>query len=131
MRRYLLLACSVLLSVTATSFARPIQDATAIVVDTRTGPLYHAVLYAPLPFVPAGVPHHGYGVYAIDMDSDGLPADARVVRSSGSPALDQAAVAALGEWRLRPRAVYKLTIPIRFDSTATVLRPHGTLRLIR
>ena len=80
------------------------------VIETRTGPLYNAILSAPAPLVPAGTGgRHAQGVYIIaDINIiSGTPGHVRILQSSGDPMLDRAAEEALVQWRFRPRSVWK------------------------
>jgi TonB family protein len=97
-----------------------------LVVNTRVGPFYHAVRYAAPIIVPAeAVPQRlsGHGVYVVEVGIvTGYPLDVRVLESSGHRILDDAAVAALRQWRFRPRSVYKATIPIDFGFVGSRVR---------
>jgi len=94
-------------------------DASRIVFISISGPVRNAVVYAPNPVIPpAAHQQHlsGRGVYKIDLDN-GIPYDARVVRSTGHKILDDAAVEALRTWRFRPHRLVWATIPIEFRWT--------------
>jgi TonB family protein len=91
-------------------------DAARIVVNTISGPVHNAVLYAPNPvFPPAALQQHlgGRGIYAMDI-VNGLVEDVRVVRSTGYKILDDSALETLRTWRFRPHRLIKVTIPIDF-----------------
>jgi TonB family protein len=92
-----------------------------MVVDTRLGPMPHVILYAPRPKVlPVHIPSRG--VYAVDLSvATGLVYSARVLKSSGSSAIDQAVLEALRQWRFRGRTIYKLIVPIDFTHKGAVL----------
>ena len=76
----------------------------------------NAVVYAPNPVIPRAALQQHCGVYKIDLDN-GIPYDARVVRSTGHKILDDAAVEALRTWRFRPHRLVWATIPIEFRWT--------------
>jgi len=92
-----------------------------MVVETRLGPLSSVILYAPRPVIlPERVQTRG--VYAVDLSvATGLVYSARVLKSSGSKAIDQAVLEALQQWRFRARTIYKLIVPIDFTRTGAVL----------
>jgi TonB family protein len=92
-----------------------------MVVETRSGPMSSIILSAPRPVVlPVQVPTHG--VYAIDLSvATGVVYTARVLKSSGSPAIDQAVLKSLEQWRFRARTIYKLIVPIDFTKNGAVL----------
>lgn len=86
------------------------------VVATRWGVMRDALIAAPQPVTPHGVMARARGIYIIgDINiNTGVPGHVRVLRSSGSPLLDQLAKETLVHWRFRPRSVYQLTVPIDF-----------------
>ena len=99
-------------------------DQAQIIINTLSGPIRNAVVYAPRPIWPAvALQQHlsGRGVYAIGLDT-GIPYDVRVVRSTGHKILDDAAVDALLKWRFR-RVVTGVTIPIEFGWTKEPTKP--------
>lgn len=89
-------------------------------VHTRFGTIADGIRSAPPPAVPSpGI--SGRGIYIIDISvARGLADNVRVFQSSGNKALDDAAIAALMKWRFKPRAFYKLTVPIEFTSPGRV-----------
>ncbi|PYL93899.1 MAG: hypothetical protein DME28_07400 [Verrucomicrobia bacterium] len=91
-------------------------DASRIVFTSISGPVRNAVVYAPNPVIPRAALQQHRGVYKIDLDN-GIPYDARVVRSTGHKILDDAAVEALRTWRFRPHRLVWATIPIEFRWT--------------
>jgi len=87
-----------------------------MVFSSLSGPIRNAVVYAPNPVYPlAALQQHlsGRGVYKMDLDS-GTPYDVRVVQSTGSKILDDAAVETLRTWRFLPHRLTWVTIPIEF-----------------
>jgi len=93
-----------------------LTDASRIVFTSISGPVRNAVVYAPNPVIPRAALQQHRGVYKIDLDN-GIPYDARVVRSTGHKILDDAAVEALRTWRFRPHRLVWATIPIEFRWT--------------
>lgn len=65
----------------------------------------------------------GRVVLRLEVDADGLPTGIELVHSSGSDALDQAAITALRQWRLRPAladgvpVAGRVLVPIVFKLT--------------
>ena len=51
---------------------------------------------------------------------NGTVEDVRVLKSGGDRLLDEAAVAALRQWRFRPHVVYKMTIPLYVGARLTL-----------
>src|ERR1700730_3348309 len=94
---------------------------TGMVVETRLGPMTSIILYAPRPIIPpVRVPTRG--VYAVDLSVvTGVVYSARVLKSSGSKAIDQAVLEVLQQWRFRGRTIYKLIVPIDFNRTGAIL----------
>jgi len=71
----------------------------------------------------ADQPIHGHGVQRQHRPGDlgerltiglGNVEDVRVLKSTGYKVLDDAAIAALRQWRFKPHIIYKSTIPIEF-----------------
>jgi hypothetical protein len=92
-----------------------------LVINTRTGPVYNAVRYAPHPVLPPGLLRSaipGHGVFAVDVGIvTGYPVDVRVLQSTGSKPVDNIVVETLRKWRFRPRSVYKAIV--RLDVVLT------------
>jgi TonB family protein len=92
-------------------------------VVTRDGPNNY-LLYAPAPLYPAGAAHQGLsgrGLFVADLSMlYGTVEDVRVVTSTGSQVLDDAAKAALMQWTFRHYTVYKAAIPVEFDASGRV-----------
>ena len=85
--------------------------------NTLVGRFRNVVVYAPMPIVPVSARHlSGRGVYVVDL-VDGNVEDVRVLKSTGYKVLDDAAIAALSQWRFKPHVIYKSTIPIEFRAT--------------
>ncbi len=85
-------------------------------IKTRVGTFDHAVLYSPSPVVPPGtIPprFHGRGVFILDLNTArGTVNAARVFKSTGNQQVDAALVVELQKWRVRPRMIYKLYVPV-------------------
>ena len=102
-----------------------------MVFSSLSGPIRNAVVYAPNPIYPPAALQQqlsGRGVFKMDLDS-GTPYDVRVVQSTGSRILDDAAVEALRTWRFLPHRLTWVTIPIEFRATrrpAIGRYPEGT-----
>lgn len=109
-------------------------DASRLVFTSMSGPVRNAVIHAPKPVYPrAALEQHqsGRGVYKMDLDS-GTPYDVRVVQSSGSKILDDAAVETLRTWRFLPHRLNWVTIPIEFraqQSPSAAAHPKGAKRV--
>ena len=91
-------------------------------VVTRSGPNGY-LLYAPEPSYPAGAPRglSGRGVFIADLSlMYGTVDDVRVLTSTGSPALDNAALEALRKWTFSHWTIYKAIVPIEFDASGRV-----------
>lgn len=92
-------------------------------VVTRFGPS-GALIYAPLPQYPAGAARQGLsgrGLFIADLSMlYGTVNDVRILNSTGSKALDEAAIIALRQWTFRRWSVYKAAIPVEFDASGRV-----------
>ncbi len=71
----------------------------------------------------------GQGLYLVQFDrGTGLAREVAVVHSSGHPILDQAALGALRQWRIKPHTFEKIKIPFNFEidgERAAFLRAAG------
>ena len=92
-------------------------------VVTRFGPSGD-LIYAPQPEYPAGAARHGLsgrGVFVVDLSMlYGTVNDVRILDSTGSQVLDDAAVATLRKWVFRHWTIYKAVIPVEFDASGRV-----------
>ena len=80
------------------------------------------ILYAPAPTFPSGAVGRniakGMGSYRILFDATGKAKSVQVLRSAGAPALDQAAVTALQQWKSDPGPEWPLVVPVSFGPRA-------------
>jgi TonB family protein len=71
----------------------------------------------------------GQGLYLVRFDrGTGLVREVAVVHSSGHPILDQAALGALRQWRIKPHTFEKIKVPFNFEldgERAALLRAVG------
>jgi TonB family protein len=83
-------------------------------VMTRLGTFEHAINYGPIPKMPPSAQHwSGRGVVILDLSvSTGLVDVARIWQSTGMKEVDDALVATLQHWRVQPRIVYKVYVPV-------------------
>jgi TonB family protein len=92
-------------------------------VVTRFGSNNYLVS-APTPSYPAGLAHRGLsgrGVFVADLSMlYGTVNDVRVLNSTGSQELDEAAIAALRTWTFHRWTIYKAAIPVEFDASGRV-----------
>jgi TonB family protein len=92
-------------------------------VVTRDGSNNY-LLYAPVPLYPDAAARQGIsgrGVFIADLSLlYGTVDDVRVLTSTGSQVLDEAAKAALSQWVFRHYTVYKAAIPVAFDASGRV-----------
>src|SRR6476620_461988 len=75
------------------------------------------LIYAPVPRYPADAKRGtapGRGSFRVLFDANGHAAAVQTLRSTGDPLLDQAAVAALHDWRSEPGREWSLVVPITF-----------------
>ena len=82
------------------------------------------LLYAPAPIYPDAAARQGIsgrGVFIADLSLlYGTVDDVRILTSTGSKALDDAAKDALRHWVFRHYKVYKAAIPVEFDASGRV-----------
>jgi TonB family protein len=122
------LALFVLIATSASAqLVLPTRPAGVVTADgnvvTRFGPGDY-LSFAPLPAVPASALTRGTvarGVYILDLSMlYGTVDDVRVLQSTGSKALDDAAAAALSRWVFHHYKVYKAAVPVEFDASGRV-----------
>lgn len=78
------------------------------------------LVYAPSPHYPAEAKRSGWAVrgsgsFRVLFGANGRAINVQTVRSTGNPLLDEAAVAALHEWRSEPGRDWSLVVPISFQ----------------
>jgi TonB family protein len=84
-------------------------------IMTRLGTFEHAINYGPVPKVPRH--WNGSGVVILDLSvRTGLMDNARIWQSTGVKEIDDALVATLQQWRVQPRSVYKLYVPVKISA---------------
>lgn len=85
-------------------------------VKTRLGTFPNFIRSSPRPVVPRGMlpPHfQGSGVFILDLNTvRGSVNAARVFRSTGSRQVDNILIETLQQWRIQPRTIYKLHVPV-------------------
>jgi TonB family protein len=103
----------------------PTRPAGAVLADhsvvTRDGPNDY-LMTAPAPLYPANAARaSGRGLFVMDLSMlYGTVEDVRVVESTGSPQLDNAAIEGLRQWTFRRYTVYKAAVPVTFDASGRV-----------
>ena len=92
-------------------------------VVTRNGSNDY-LLSSPVPLYPTGATRSGLsgrGVFMVDLSLlYGSVENVRVLTSTGSRVLDEAAMAALRQWTFRHYTVYKAAVPVEFDASGRV-----------
>ena len=86
-------------------------------VKMRVGTFPNLIRSAPRPVLPPGpLPSrfHGNGVFVLDLNTvRGTVNAARILRSTGSKQVDDVLIQTLQQWRIQPRTIYKLHVPVR------------------
>jgi TonB family protein len=108
---------SVLSRVTANTQARWPQSA-------QTTPTPHAtpkprMVYAPAPAFPPGVSQSGVsgtGRFHLTFDANGNVTNVQLVRSTGNPYFDQAAIKTFRQWKSAPSQGWSVTVPVTFQT---------------
>ncbi len=79
----------------------------------------------------------GAGIFRLTLDpTTGVPREVRVLKSTGFPTLDAAAVAAFAQWRWRPGKWRQIDLPVNFTMSGdppprgAVPLPHGWNRSV-
>jgi hypothetical protein len=89
-------------------------------IMTRLGTFEHAINYGPIPKIPPNaMPRHwnGHGVVILDLSvRTGIVDVARIWQSTRVKEIDDALVATLQQWRVQPRTVYKLYVPVMISA---------------
>jgi TonB family protein len=81
------------------------------------------IIFNPAPVYPSDAPRGanvatGVGNYRIIFDATGRAKNVQVLRSSGAPILDRAAVTALQQWKSDPGPEWTVVVPISFQARA-------------
>jgi TonB family protein len=108
---------SILSRVTANTQARWPQSA-------QTTPTPHAtpkprMVYAPAPAFPPGVSQSGVsgtGRFHLTFDANGNVTNVQLVRSTGNPYFDQAAIKTFRQWKSAPSQGWSVTVPVTFQT---------------
>ena len=94
-------------------------------VKTRVGTFPNLIRSAPRPVMPPGtLPAHfrGSGVFVLDLNTvQGTVNAARVLRSTGSRQVDNILIETLQQWRIQPRTIYKLHVPVAVAARGRVV----------
>lgn len=89
-------------------------------VTTRVGTFPNLVRSSPRPALrPGTLPPYfrGSGIFIIDLNTvRGTVNAARVFRSTGSREVDNLLIDTLQQWRIQPRTIYKLHVPVTVTS---------------
>jgi TonB family protein len=75
------------------------------------------IVYAPAPSFPPGMSQAGTtgtGRFRLTFDPNGNVTNAQMVKSTGNPYFDQAALKTLRQWRSAPSRGWDLTVPVTF-----------------
>jgi len=77
------------------------------------------ILFNPAPVFPSNfrsvTPIRGTGSYRVLFDTTGKAKGVQILRSTGAPALDQAAVSALAQWKSDPGTEWSVVVPVSFQ----------------
>jgi len=77
------------------------------------------IVYAPAPAFPPGVSQAGVsgtGRFRLSFDASGNVTNVQVVKSTGNPYFDQAAIKTLRQWRSAPSQGWQATVPVTFQT---------------
>jgi TonB family protein len=77
------------------------------------------VVYAPAPAFPPGVSQAGVsgtGRFRLSFDATGNVTNVQVVKSTGNPYFDQAAIKTLRQWKSAPSQGWAVTVPVTFQT---------------
>jgi TonB family protein len=75
------------------------------------------LIYAPAPAFPPGASQPGVlgtGHFHLTFDANGDVTNVQVVKSTGNPYFDQAAIKTLKQWKSAPSQGWQATVPITF-----------------
>jgi TonB family protein len=93
-------------------------------VSAEASPTPHAtpkprLLYAPAPSFPPGFsqgPASGTGRFRLSFDAKGDVTNVQVVKSTGNPYFDSAAIQTLRQWKSAPSQGWVVTVPVTFQT---------------
>jgi TonB family protein len=77
------------------------------------------IVYAPAPAFPPGVSQGGVGGtgrFRLSFDANGNATNVQVVRSTGNPYFDQAAIKTFRQWKSAPSQGWSVTVPVTFQT---------------
>ncbi len=77
------------------------------------------LVYAPAPAFPPGISQSGLsgtGRFRLVFDANGNVTNVQVVKSTGNPYFDQAAIETLRQWRSAPSQGWAVTVPVTFQT---------------
>ncbi len=77
------------------------------------------LVYAPAPAFPPGISQPGLsgtGRFRLAFDANGNVTNVQVVKSTGNPYFDQAAIKTLRQWRSAPSQGWAVTVPVTFQT---------------
>jgi len=97
---------------------RPRWPATAEATATPASTPKPRIVYAPAPAFPPGASlpgATGIGRYRLTFDPNGNVTNVQVVKSTGNPYFDQAAIKTLRTWKSAPSHGWEATVPVTFQ----------------
>ena len=97
---------------------RPRWPATADATATPASTPKPRIVYAPAPAFPPGASlpgATGTGRYRLTFDPNGNVTNVQVVKSTGNPYFDQAAIKTLRTWKSAPSHGWEATVPVTFQ----------------
>lgn len=77
------------------------------------------IVYAPAPSFPPGVSQSGVsgtGRFHLTFDANGNVTNVQLVRSTGNPYFDQAAIKTFRQWKSAPSQGWSVTVPVAFQT---------------
>jgi TonB family protein len=77
------------------------------------------IVYAPAPAFPPGISQSGVsgtGRFRLSFDASGNVTNVQVVKSTGNPYFDQAAIKTFRQWKSAPSQGWSVTVPVTFQT---------------
>jgi len=108
---------SLLSHITADTHAR--WPTTAETQPTPNATPKPRIVYAPAPAFPPGVSQGGVsgtGRFRLSFDPNGNVTDVQVIKSTGNPYFDQAAIKTFRQWKSAPSQGWQATVPVTFQT---------------